>query len=89
MFKIYHEEIIHNPSYYFIGQFSKYIRPGAKQILSTGDHDIYYVVFENKDGSLVVVMMNEQEEPYEIHIKGLKEDIKVNILPHSIQTLLI
>lgn len=89
MFKIYHEEIIHNPSYYFIGQFSKYIRPGAKQILSTGDHDIYYVVFENKDGSLVVVMMNEQEEAYEINIKGLKEDIKVNILPHSIQTLLI
>ncbi len=89
MFKIYHEEVIHNPSYYFIGQFSKYIRPGAKQILSTGDHDIYYVVFENKDGSLVVVMMNEQEEAYEITIKGLKEDIKVTILPHSIQTLLI
>ncbi|MFA6801572.1 MAG: glycoside hydrolase family 30 protein [Acholeplasmataceae bacterium] len=89
VFKIFQEEVIKNPSYYYIGHFSKYIRPGAIQLKSYGDESISYVVFKNIDQSIVIVMMNEKDIKYNIEIKGLENNIYVSILSHSIQTIII
>ncbi len=89
MFKIFHEEVIHNPSYYYIGQFSKYIRPGAKQLISHGSKEISYVAFENTDKTVAVVVMNEKDEAEVITIDGLNDKISFEVPAHSIQTLLI
>lgn len=50
-------------SYYYIGHFSKFIRPGAKRI-STGTtaNHLSATSFLNKDGSVVVVAMNTSDE---------------------------
>lgn len=87
--KVFHEEVYHNISYYYIGHFSKYIKPNAIQISSSGDQDLYYIAFKNPDGSYVIVVQNEKEEDYKIDIDGLDEKISILSKAHSISTIII
>jgi len=75
-------------SYYYIGQFSKFIRPGAKRIISSSNRDrLKTTAFINPDGSIAVVVLNLTEDtiPYHLWIKG--KAVPVKSLPHSIETL--
>ncbi len=89
MIKIFHEELIKNPSYYYIGHFSKYIKPGAIQLLSEGTDKLYYVAFKNTDGSEVVVVMNETNQDFNVNLKGLKDIVTLTSYKHSIVTIVI
>ncbi|MBU1141910.1 MAG: glucosylceramidase [Firmicutes bacterium] len=89
MIKIFHEELIFMPSYYYIGHFSKFIHPGAKQMSSSGTDQLLYVSFVNKDHSQVIVIQNEKNEDVNIKIQGLKELVKMTIGAHSISTIIL
>lgn len=89
MLKIFHEELVLNPSYYYVGQFSKYIKPGAKQIASSGTREVIYVAFMNPDGSYVVVVQNEQEVDINIQFDLNGKTYTKGILAHSINTFII
>lgn len=59
-------EVIYTNAFYYIGHFSKFIRPGARRIISSSTTDaVLTTAFENTDGSIVVVAMNatEKEQP--------------------------
>jgi len=59
---IYQEKITKETSYYYIGHFSKYIKPGAKRIgLLNKTNDISAVAFKNPNGEKVLVVMNSTE----------------------------
>jgi glucosylceramidase len=76
--------------YYYIGQFSKFIMPGAKRIASSSNRDKLLVTsFMNPDSSLVIIIMNSSEEkiPYKLCISDMAADIES--LPHSISTCMI
>ena len=76
-------------SYYYIGHFSKYIRPGAKRIISSSNRaQLITTGFINTDGSVAVIVMNsgETEVSYKMYVGG--QAIVSNSLPHSIVTLL-
>ncbi len=78
-------------SFYYIGHFSKFIRPGAKRIISSSSRgQLLTTAFRNTDGKIVVVVMNQSGEklPYRIWMNG-KAKRKRRSLPHSIQTLVI
>ncbi len=89
MIKIWHEELVKMPSYYYIGHFSKFIRPGAIQMASSGSDQLLYVSFINKDGSQVIVLQNQNDKDINVEIKGLKENIKLTIEERSISTIII
>ncbi len=75
-------------SYYYIGHFSKFIRPGAKRINASSNRSgLLTTAFKNIDGSIAVVVMNgsEQKIDYELFVNG--KTAKTNSLPHSISTL--
>jgi glucosylceramidase len=77
-------------SYYYIGHFSKFIRPGAKRIISSASRDkLQTTSFINDDGKVVVVVLNLSEEniPYTLWIDG--HGTQTTSLPHSIATLVI
>lgn len=77
-------------SYYYIGQFSKFIRPGAKRIISSSSRgQLLTTAFENTDGKIVVVVMNQSDEkiPYRLWIAG--KAAETVSLPHSIATLVV
>lgn len=81
-------ELIYTPTYYYIGHFSKFIKPGAKRVSTTTSRSsIESTSFLNKNGSLVTVVMNKTDQV--IRYKLAIEDVEttINILPHAMQTL--
>lgn len=89
LLKIFHEEIIKNPSYYYIGHISKFVRPQAVQVDSSGTKELLYISFINEDQKEVIIIQNEKEEDINVHIKGLKEEIQATIYAHSINTFIL
>lgn len=82
--------LIYTNSYYYIGHFSKFIKPGAKRIASAASRDkLLTTAYLNPDGKLAVVVMNKTDEKidYFLWIKG--KAAKVSSNPHSIETLIV
>ena len=83
-------ELIFTNAYYYIGHFSKFIKPGAKRIqASPSRSNLLATSFQNPDGSIVAVVMNEtdKEVPYLLWLEN--NVAKVKAKPHSIATLLL
>ena len=77
-------------SYYYIGHFSKFIRPGAKRIVSsTSCDDLHCTAFMNDDGSIAVIVLNvtENEIDFLVYFKSGCAGIKSP--PRSLITMLI
>jgi glucosylceramidase len=75
-------------AYYYIGQFSKFIRPGAKRINASSNRtELLTTAFKNTDGSIAVVVMNDGDKKldYQLYMKG--KAAQSTALPHSISTL--
>jgi glucosylceramidase len=80
--------LIYTNAYYYIGHFSKFIRPGAKRIISSASRSpLLTTAFRNEDGTIAVVVMNTsgKEMPFNLWIAGKAASTKSQ--PHSIMTL--
>ena len=83
-------ELIFTNSFYYIGHFSKFIRPGAKRIASTSSsNQILSTAFINKDKSIVVIVLNQGSEKKEFSLQLNSKMAKTTALPHSIQTIIL
>ncbi|HVX25276.1 MAG TPA: glycoside hydrolase family 30 protein [Parafilimonas sp.] len=83
-------ELTYTNSYYYIGHFSKFIRPGAQRVIASSNRDkLQTTAFINTNGKLVVVVLNTSDEKidYNLWIKG--EAAQTTSLPHSIETLVV
>lgn len=83
-------KLIYTNSYYYLGHFSKFVRPGAKRVASSSNRDkLMSTAFLNNDGKLAIIVMNrtKDEIPYYIWING--EAAETKSLPHSISTFII
>jgi glucosylceramidase len=77
-------------SYYYIGHFSKFIRPGAKRVISSSNKSqLLTTAFMNKDGSLAIVVMNLSNDKSVYKLCVGKKAVEVTSLPHSIATIVI
>ena len=77
-------------SYYYLGHFSKFIRPGAKRVIASSNDDrLLATAFINTDGKIAVVILNltDDEIPSKCWMENRSAPFKV--LPHSIITLVI
>jgi glucosylceramidase len=66
-------EITLNPPYYTFGQFSRFIKPGAKRIACTSSSDSFIATaFINPDGKIAVVILNlkDNEEIMQLWVDG-------------------
>ena len=83
-------EVHYQSSFYYLGHFSKFIRPGAKRILSAPTRDeLEVTAFKNTDGSIVAVVLNESEItiPFALKINGYEAVLESP--QRSIQTAVI
>ena len=67
-------ELHYQSSYYYIGHFARFIRPGATRILcATTLDELQTTAFRNRDGRIAVVVMNptEQRLPVTLKYQGL------------------
>lgn len=72
-------------SYYYIGHFSKFIKRGARRISTSSNRaQLLNTGFINKDGSVVLVIMNKSEETFESKVILGSKAYPVHIQPHSI-----
>lgn len=82
--------LIYTNAYFYIGHFSKFIKPGAKRIAATASRSaLLTTAFKNPDGKVVVIVMNEQDTKveYKLWIHGEAADCVA--LPHSIHTFIL
>lgn len=84
-------EVVYNISYYYIGHFSKYIKPGAKRVLCLNDSDkgIYSVAYKNPDGQIIVVVQNELNKRNRIALAIDGKGTNTEVPPHSITTYIL
>ena len=81
-------ELVYTPAYYYIGHFSKFIRPGAKRIVSTASRSqLLTTGFINKDGSVAVIVMNRSTRKIKYSLSVGNGAAEITIFPHSVQTL--
>jgi len=83
-------KLIYTNSYYYIGQFSKFIKAGAKRISCSSNRDkLQCTAFINPDGKMVVVVLNTSDEklPFKLCISG--KAAPAISLAHSIMTIVI
>ncbi len=81
-------ELTFTSSFYYIGHFSKFIKPGAKRIISSSNRDMLETTaFKNTDGKIAVIVMNRSDKsvPYILWMNN--KAVKLESLPHSIVTL--
>jgi glucosylceramidase len=81
-------ELIYTPSYYYIGHFSKFIRPGAKRISTTVSRSsLLSTSFLNEGGKMITVVMNKSDRRLTYNLIIASERTVVSIPAHGIQTL--
>lgn len=77
-------------SYYYIGQFSKFVRPGARRVISSSTTDgIITTAFSNPNGKVVVVVMNSSETNQPFYLWLNEKAAKSESPAHSIMTFVI
>ncbi|WP_107830175.1 glycoside hydrolase family 30 protein [Mucilaginibacter yixingensis] len=83
-------QLIYTNEYYYLGHFSKFVRPGAKRVAASVSRDkLLSTAFKNANGQLVVVVMNNSDDkvPYLLWMKG--KAAQATALPHSIATMIV
>ena len=83
-------KLLYTNAYYYIGHFSKFIRPGARRIAATANRDVLQTTaFRNSDGSVAVVVMNQTDKPLDFQLWITGQAAKTTAAAHSIMTLVV
>jgi glucosylceramidase len=83
------DSLIYTPSYFYLGQFSKFIRPGAKRVSTVSSVSLLESTsFLNEDGKMATVVMNSSEQSinYQLYV-GANQAVSINIPARAIQTI--
>ena len=77
-------------SYYYIGHFSKFIRPGAKRIVSVSSvNPLLTTAFKNEDGSIVIIVMNDSDKDIDYSLTMQSRTAMLKTKAHAIQTIVL
>jgi glucosylceramidase len=82
-------ELMHQSSYWAIGHFARFVRPGARRVLCASSlQALLATAFANPDGTLVVVATNHSDEPltFSLHLGALQ--VRAELPARSIATYL-
>lgn len=64
------DEVLYQSSYWYLGHFSRFIRPGARRATCATSRDALEVTaFVNPNGNLIVVVMNQSERSMSFWLK--------------------
>ena len=83
-------ELIFTPSFWYLGHFSKFVRPGAHRVSAASSRSsLQTTAFSNPDGTLATVVMNATDKPVDYRFYVGKDEARVSIPAHAIQTLVL
>ena len=82
------DELILTPSYYYIGHFSKFIKPGAKRVSTSSSRStLQSTSFRNPDGKIISIVMNTNDKAESFNFYVEQQKISMQIPAHGIQTI--
>lgn len=80
-------DIIYQSSFYYIGQFSRHILPGAQRIACwSTDNDLEVTAFANPDDTLVAVVLNRTKNSRRFQLRHGDRNVLTEAPAHSITT---
>lgn len=68
-----------NSAYYIVAQVSKFVPPGSRRIASNFETEIPNVAFETPEGKIVVVVLNNTNQPVNFNINVPREPITTSL----------
>jgi len=83
-------EVTFNPPHYVFGQFSRFIKPGAKRIATTSNSDDFIATaFTNPDGKVAVVILNlkDTDGTFQLWVEG--KAFKLQVPADAVITIII
>ncbi len=81
-------ELIYTPPYWYIGHFSKFIRPQAQRVSAASSRsNLMTTAFLNRDNRLATVVMNGSDQAITYNFYVGEASTQVEIPAHAIQTL--
>lgn len=81
-------ELFITPAYYYLGHFSKFIRPGARRIsTSPSRSNLLSTSFRNADGSIATIVLNTTDLPVNYYLLCNDGMAPIQIPAHAIQTI--
>lgn len=81
-------ELFITPAYYYLGHFSKFIRPGAHRLSSSPSRsNLLATSFRNSDGGLVTVVLNTSDSPVSYLLLCADGMASIQIPSHAIQSI--
>jgi glucosylceramidase len=82
-------ELTFTPTYYYIGHFSKFIKPGAFRVSTTTSRTtIESTSFKNKNGEIVTVVMNKTDTKIGYKLIVGESETVLEIAPRAMQTII-
>jgi len=82
-------ELTYTPTYYYIGHFSKFIKPGAHRVSTTTSRSaIESTSFKNKNGKIITVVMNKTDTKIGYKLIVGKSETFLEIAPRAMQTII-
>ena len=84
------DQVLFQSSYYYIGHFARFVRPGAQRILcATPRADMEATAFANPDGTLAIIVLNRTEEARHFALQVSDKATIAEAQPHSISSYVI
>jgi len=81
-------ELIYTPTYYYLGHFSKFIKPGARRVSTMVSQSfLLSASFVNPDGSYTTVILNKTDKPISFSFYVGDREAEWTIPARAIQTV--
>ena len=81
-------ELIYTPIFYYIGHFSKFVRPNAKRVsTSVSRTTLLSTSFINENGKMATIVMNKTNEEIKYKLFVGSSMTEIVIKPHAMQTI--
>jgi len=85
-----HDQLLFQSSYYYLGHFARFIRPGAKRILcASAQNNLEATACVNSDGTVAIVVQNRNDQPVKFNLKSLRTATPLELPAHAIATYLV
>ncbi len=81
--------LLHQSSYWYIGHFARFIKPGAQRVLCASScQDLEATAFVNRDGAVATVVLNRTASSIRFELRTGHAGARCDLPPRAIATLL-
>jgi glucosylceramidase len=83
------KEVVYTGLYYYLAHFSKFVRPGAVRIGTTGAaNGVRCMAFQSKEGGMIAQVMNSTKKPATVRLDWHGSALSLKLPALSITTCL-